>query len=104
MPLQLEIDRDALAALCRKHGIRKLWVFGSAVREDFGPGSDVDLLYTFEPGHRVGWEIIEIEREMSELLGRNVDLVPEKFLKPQVRRQVEKQRVALFEAAEPVYV
>ena len=67
MALQVEIPRGELAALCRRNHIQKLSVFGSALREDFGPDSDVDLLVEFETGHTVGLiRMAAVERELSE--------------------------------------
>jgi hypothetical protein len=72
----IEIPRQALADFCQRHGIRKLSLFGSVLRDDFGPDSDVDVLVEFRPGRIVGWEIITIEDELSQLLGgRKVDMV-----------------------------
>jgi predicted nucleotidyltransferase len=79
----------ALADLCRRWAIRELAVFGSALREDFGPDSDVDLLVEFEPGAVLGFRIFELEKELSELFGgRRVDLVPRKYLHPRIRDRV----------------
>ena len=64
-----------LSEFCRRHHIGRLWLFGSVLREDFGPDSDVDLLVEFEPEHIPGWEIVDIEEELSQLFGgRKVDL------------------------------
>ena len=76
MNAQLSISRDTLAAFCRTHGIRRLSVFGSALREDFGPESDIDVLVEFEPGRTPGLlGIAHMELGLSELFsGRKVDL------------------------------
>ena len=82
-------DPAALAALCRRWGIRELALFGSALRPDFGPTSDVDLLVDFEPGTVLGFRIFELERELSALFGgRPIDLVPRKYLHPRLRERV----------------
>ena len=66
---------DKLAAFCETHHIAKLSVFGSALREDFGPDSDVDMLVEFQRGHPIGYiRLAAIERELSDMLGRKVDL------------------------------
>jgi predicted nucleotidyltransferase len=88
MPVRIPIDREQLAEFCRRHHIRKLSVFGSALRDDFGPASDVDVLYEFEDGFVPGWDIQVIEDELSQLLGHKIDLVPEKFLNRWVRDRV----------------
>lgn len=69
-------DRSALAAICRRHHIRKLSLFGSTLKGTNRPDSDVDLLVEFEPGHKPGLlRLAEIEAQLSELLGgRTVDL------------------------------
>jgi predicted nucleotidyltransferase/predicted transcriptional regulator len=85
----LRYDRAKLAELCRKHGIRKLSLFGSVVSDDFGPDSDVDLLVEFEPGRTPGLAIADIEDELSALFGgRRVDLVTERSLHPLIRERV----------------
>lgn len=88
-PRPLAVDASALAALCRRWGIRELALFGSALREDFGPESDVDLLVEFMPGVVLGFRCFQLERELSELFGgRRVDLVPRKYLHPRLRERV----------------
>jgi len=86
MSAKIKIDHNKLAEFCRKHHIRKLWLFGSVLRDDFRSDSDVDVLYEFEEGYKIGWKIFRIEEELSELIGRKVDLIPEKYLKPRVRK------------------
>ena len=70
------VPKDGLADFCRRNHIRKLALFGSVLRDDFGPDSDIDVLVEFEPGHRIGLiRLARIERELSVLLGgRKVDL------------------------------
>ena len=73
---QVSVPKDALATFCRKHGIRRLSIFGSALREDFGPESDIDVLVEFEPERIPGLiRLAGMELELSELFGRDVDLV-----------------------------
>jgi hypothetical protein len=86
----LKIPHDKIADLCRKHHIRRLALFGSALRPDFGPRSDVDLLGEFEPEHIPDFlRMYGIEQELSALLGgRRVDLVTEKSLNRKIRDQV----------------
>jgi predicted nucleotidyltransferase len=72
---QVSVPEGQLAALARRHRIRRLALFGSILREDFGPDSDVDVLVEFEPGHVPGFiGMAEIELELSRLFGRKVDL------------------------------
>lgn len=80
---------DAIAEFCRRHHIRKLSLFGSVLRDDFGPDSDVDVLVEFEPGHMVGFGIIDIEEELSRLFGgHKVDMVREKCLNWRLRDRI----------------
>ncbi len=79
--MHLNVPREKLTAFCRSRHIRWMACFGSAVRGDFRPDSDVDLLVEFAPGHTPGWEIVDIEEELSSLLGeRKVDVVNPKYL------------------------
>lgn len=72
----ISVDKERVAAFCRKHRIRRLALFGSVLRSDFRPDSDVDVLVEFEPGSVPGlFGIARMERELSALLGgRKVDL------------------------------
>jgi predicted nucleotidyltransferase len=74
MSPDIAIDRVAMAAFCRQHGIRRLAVFGSALRDDFGPHSDVDVLVEFEPGRTPGLAFFAMQDELSRMFGRTVDL------------------------------
>ena len=74
MSPRIAIDRERIAGLCRRHHIRRLALFGSVLRDDFGSGSDVDVLVEFEPGHVPGFRFVDIQDELSALLGRTVDL------------------------------
>ncbi|MGH9395261.1 MAG: nucleotidyltransferase family protein [Terriglobia bacterium] len=84
---KVEISQDRLAAFCRKHHIRKLAFFGSVLRDDFSPLSDVDVLVEFEPGHTPGLDFFVMENELSEILGRKVDLNTMQFLSRHYRKQ-----------------
>lgn len=75
MAARIHMPREALAAFCRKHHVRKLALFGSVLRDDFRPDSDVDVLVEFEPGARAGFlKLADMELELGEVLGRKVDL------------------------------
>jgi predicted nucleotidyltransferase len=80
--------KEKIADFCRRHHIRKLAVFGSALREDFRPDSDLDVLVEFDPGHTPGLAFFGMEQELSELLGRKVDLNTPQFLSPYFRDKV----------------
>ncbi len=72
---KLRLPRNKVAAFCRRNHIRKMSLFGSALREDFGPESDVDILVEFEPGQSVGLiRLAGMEIELSDIIGRKVDL------------------------------
>jgi len=96
------LETPAVAALCRRWKVHELAVFGSALREDFRPDSDVDLLVIFEPDSN--WGLLEqttMESELTALLGRKVDLVS--------RRAVERsanwiRRQRILDSAETVHV
>lgn len=91
------IPQDEAAAFCRKHHIRKLSLFGSVLRDDFRPDSDVDVLVEFKEGHAVGLiRFSGMELELSELLGRKVDLLTAGFLSPYFRDEVMAEAEAQY--------
>jgi uncharacterized protein len=99
MNRRLSVDKNRIADFCRRHRIRRLAIFGSALREDFTPDSDVDVLVDFEPGHAPGFfRLFDMEEELSGLLdGRKVDLrTPEdlsRYFRDRVVAQAEVQYV-----------
>ena len=98
---RFDLDSRALAAFCRQHGIRRLALFGSALREDFGPASDVDVLIEFEPGRTTGFfGLFDLEEELSSYFGgRKVDLRTAEDLSPYFRAEVLKTSRPLYDAA-----
>jgi predicted nucleotidyltransferase len=85
----INIPPQALADFCRRNRIRHLGLFGSVLRDDFRPDSDVDVLVEFETGVSVSlFTLAGIQDELSTLLGRPVDLVPRAGLKPVIRDSV----------------
>ncbi len=102
MDLPIPVDRNRLAEWCRRWKVRGLAVFGSLLRSDFGPSSDVDLLVTFDAN--AAWSLIDHERmeqELTEIVGRHVDLVSRKGLEQSgnwIRRQM------IFSTARPLDV
>jgi predicted nucleotidyltransferase len=83
------IAPDKLAEFCRRNHIRKPSFFGSVLRDDFRPDSDVDVLIEFEPDRTPGFALIRRQDELSELLGgRRVDLVTQGLISPFIRNQV----------------
>jgi predicted nucleotidyltransferase len=97
--VQIDIDREALAAFCRSHHVRRLALFGSVLRDDFAPGSDVDVLVEFEPGRVPGLAFFSMEQELSGILGRKVDLNTPGFLSRYFRDQVLAEAVNQYVAA-----
>ena len=99
MPKHLTLDRDALAAFCRRHQIRRLALFGSVLRSEFGPHSDVDVLVEFEPAERIGLlGFVNIQRELAALIGRRVDLRTPQDLSPYFRDEVLRTAVDQYAA------
>ena len=94
--LQIPVDRQQIAEFCRVHHIRRLAIFGSARRNDFGPKSDVDILVEFEPNHVPGLAFFSLELELSELFGRRVDLNAPAFLSKYFRDEVQQQAQVLY--------
>ncbi|MCI0409887.1 MAG: nucleotidyltransferase family protein [Acidobacteria bacterium] len=98
---QVDVPTDRIAAFCRKWQITELALFGSVLREDFRPDSDLDVLAAFGPGARHGlFDLIQMEKELEGLFGRKVDLVD--------KRNVEQsdnyiRRKHILESAEIVY-
>jgi hypothetical protein len=90
MSAKVPVDRERLAEVCRRYHIRRLSLFGSVLRDDFRPDSDVDVLVEFEPRDRPGMVARHhLEGELSQVLGgRRVDLVNEKFLNWRIRDRV----------------
>lgn len=97
MSMKIEVSKEAIAAFCRRHHIRTLALFGSVLRDDLTPDSDVDVLVEFEPGHTPGLAFFAMQRELSAMLGRNVDLHTAPGLSPSFRQEV-------LEGAEVLYV
>ncbi|GAB4240053.1 MAG: nucleotidyltransferase [Acidobacteriota bacterium] len=87
---KLTVSREAIANFCRNHGIRRLAVFGSALRDDFGPDSDVDVLVEFAPDRiPTLFDLVGMEQELSVLFGgRRVDLRTPNDLSPYFRNEV----------------
>jgi predicted nucleotidyltransferase len=96
--LSIPIPRDDIARICRRHGIRKLSLFGSVLRADFDSSSDIDVLVEFEPETRIGLRFFEIERELSELWGRKADLNTPAFLSSAFRQDVLRTAEVVYDA------
>jgi predicted nucleotidyltransferase len=93
----IHLPLEEIAEFSRRNRIRRLALFGSALRDDFRPDSDLDILVEFEPGTRVGLRFFALQRELSELIGHEVDLNTPGFLSPYFRDEV-------LAEAEDIYV
>ncbi len=99
MSPKIQIEPEKLAEFCRRNKIRKLSLFGSVLREDFRPSSDVDVLVEFEPNAGVGLiRFAGIEIELGKILGRKVDLNTPKFFRPELRSKILDQALVQYEA------
>ncbi len=95
----VHVDETKLAALCRQYYVRELSVFGSAARGEMHPDSDIDLLVEFIPNSKVDLvDYAGLMLELSQLIGRKVDLVSKKGLKPLIRASVLKEARLLYAA------
>ena len=101
MNAQIAVSKERLAAFCREHGIKRLAVFGSALRDDFGPASDVDVLVEFQADRTPGLlGVAAIETQLSALFGREVDVVTRAAVE-RSRNYIRRQ--AILDSAEEIY-
>jgi len=102
MPFQIKVPKERIAEFCQRNYIRSLALFGSALREDFGRRSDIDVLVEFEQEYRPALcELVEMQEELAQIFGQKVDLVE--------RRAVEKsenyiRRRHILQSLESIYV
>jgi hypothetical protein len=99
MDLDALLSSEQITTFCQKHHIRRLSFFGSVVRDDFGPHSEIDVLVEFTPGYTPGLDFFLMEAELSRLLGRKVDLQTLNFLSPEFRNAVLSEAVPAYEQA-----
>jgi predicted nucleotidyltransferase len=104
VPAKLPIDGDRIKAFCRKWGIAELALFGSVLRDDFGPDSDVDVLVRYTPDAEPSlFNHVEKEEELAEIFGRPVDLLSRKAIErsrnPFRRRSILESARVIYEAA-----
>ena len=95
----INVSNDKLAELCRRHHIRRLSLFGSVLRDDFRPESDIDVLVEFEPRAAPGLGFFSIQRELSAMLGYKVDLNTPAELSRYFRDEVLREAQDLYAAA-----
>lgn len=96
--IQIDFSRDELEAICRRRAVKRLALFGSVVRDDFGPDSDVDVLVEFRDDFE-GKQVYKIYDELTELFGgRKVDLVEVDFVNRRIRDQILSEAQDVFAA------
>jgi len=96
------IAKDQIAEFCRRNHIRKLALFGSVLREDFRPDSDIDVLVSFAPDARWSlFDLVHMEEDLESILGREVDLVERKAVE---RSENYIRRKRILSSLSPVYV
>ena len=97
---KISIPKDEISEFCRRNQVRKLSLFGSVLRDDFGPNSDVDILVEFEPGTRIGLiRLSGLEIELGNIIGRKVDLNTPGFLSKYYRDQILAEADVQYDAA-----
>ena len=95
----IQIEEQSLAEVCRRYSVTELSLFGSAARGEMHPESDIDLMVEFQPGARIGLiEFESLSEELESLVGRRVDLVTKRRLKPWVRPHVLKDARIIYAA------
>ena len=100
MSVKISVDREKIADFCRRYHIRKLALFGSVLRDDFRPDSDIDMLVEFEPGATPGLiRLAGMEIELTEMLGRKVDLRTPAELSRYFRQEVVATAEVQYDAA-----
>lgn len=97
--LHIRIPEAEIAAFCQRHQITRLALFGSVIRDDFGPESDIDVLVEFAPGHTPGLAFFGMQDELTEMLGREVDLNTAGWLSPFFRDAVLAEAQVIYEQA-----
>lgn len=100
MGFEAQIGREELAVFCRKWHIRELSLFGSALRDDFGPESDLDFLVSFEPGTTLALtDLLDMQEELETRYGRPVDIVEQEAVRnPWRRYEILRTRKVLYAA------
>ena len=99
MNLSIDIDKEQIAAFCQKHHLTKLALFGSVLTERFGPDSDVDVLFEYDPEYIPSLFVVtRMERELSEILGRKADMRTSQDLSRHFREDVVQNAVVQYVA------
>jgi uncharacterized protein len=85
---QIPVPQDRIREFCRKHGIRKMWLYGSALTGGFRPDSDVDVLVEFGEDARPGWKFFTLHEELEPIWNRKVDLYTPQDFRPSRRAEI----------------
>jgi predicted nucleotidyltransferase len=96
--IPIAIDPERIADFCRRHHMKRLSLFGSVLRDDFRPDSDVDVLVEFEPGHTPGWEFFSMQAELAGIIGREVDLNTASWLSRYFRDEVVAGALPIYDS------
>lgn len=100
--LKIQLPQQELAALCQRWKVHELYIFGSVLREDFQPSSDIDVMVSFELDAPWGLlEFVRMKRELEALLGREVDVITKKSIE-QSHNWIRRQEI--LATAQPIYV
>ena len=94
--IKIDIPQKQIDEFCQRHHISKLALFGSVLRNDFNAESDIDILVEFEPDHIPGLAFFEMEAELTQILGRKVDLNTPGFLSQRIRERVQQEAVVQY--------
>ena len=99
MDLPIEIDQQRLVAFCKRHHLTKLALFGSVLTDRFGPGSDVDVLFEYDPDHIPSlFDVASMERELSEILDHKADMRTPKDLSRYFRDEIVRNALVQYAA------
>ena len=94
----LDLPLDRISEICRRYQVVEMSVFGSAARGELRPDSDLDVLVEFAPGASWGWDYFGLEEDLSQAVGRRVDLATKKWLKPGVRARILRDARVIYAA------
>ncbi len=94
--IPIAIDSERIADFCRRRHMKRLSLFGSVLRDDFRPDSDVEVLVEFEPGHTPGWDFFGMQDELAGIIGRDVDLKTPQCLSKYFRDQVQAETLPIY--------
>jgi len=97
--MQIDVAQDRLDDFCQRHHITRMAFYGSVLRDEFHPSSDVDVLVAFDPAHIPGWEMIGMMDELQHLLGRDVDMTTFDALHPLLSERILESMRMVYERA-----